>query len=127
MAKYCNQPGCNTLIEKGRYCNEHKRYRKKKKYYRSRNKSFYRSKAWEDLRQYVQLRDGYRCANCGRIVFGREGHVDHILPIWLRPDLRLDPENCRYVCSKCHYKVEYRPKNEHEENKKKNFKPEDYF
>jgi 5-methylcytosine-specific restriction endonuclease McrA len=41
---------------------------------------FYASPQWLALRRAALLRDGYRCAVCGRIVDGREAHVDHIQP-----------------------------------------------
>ena len=36
------------------------------------------SAEWKAQRQQVLLRDGYRCQACGRLVVGREAHVDHI-------------------------------------------------
>ena len=36
------------------------------------------SKAWMLIRQQVLVRDGYQCQACGKLVAGREAHVDHI-------------------------------------------------
>jgi 5-methylcytosine-specific restriction endonuclease McrA len=41
---------------------------------------FYASATWAALRRACLLRDQYRCAVCGRIVDGREAHVDHVVP-----------------------------------------------
>lgn len=36
------------------------------------------SAAWLSLRQQVLSRDQHRCRKCGRLVVGRQAHVDHI-------------------------------------------------
>ena len=36
------------------------------------------SAEWKRIRQFVLVRDGYRCRGCGKLVVGREAHVDHI-------------------------------------------------
>lgn len=36
------------------------------------------SAEWKAIRASVLLRDGYRCKACGRLVVGRNAHVDHI-------------------------------------------------
>lgn len=125
--KYCAQNGCHTLIQSGQYCEAHQRRKRPEKRFYSKNSKFYRSEAWQALAAYIRQRDGYRCCICGKVVFGRQSHVDHILPIWLRPDLRLDEENLRHVCSNCHPIVEYQPKSENEWNQKKNFDPDEFF
>ncbi|OSH21433.1 hypothetical protein NM154_1631 [Enterococcus faecalis] len=60
-------------------------------------------------------------------MFGRDSQVDHIKPIWLNPNLRLDMNNLRLVCATCHPKVEYRPQTQKEIEMKKNYNPADYF
>lgn len=127
MAKYCRQEGCRTLVRQGQYCDEHKRKKIYTKRFYSKNRSFYKSQAWKSLADYVRFRDGYKCTICGKPVFGRDSQVDHIEPIWLRPEKRLDEDNCRLVCSSCHPKVEYKPKNVKEKNLRKEFEPSDYF
>lgn len=108
MAKYCRENGCNTLIDSGAYCDEHKKRKKVRPSYSS-NKAFYMSKPWIDLRAFVYQRDGMCCVNCGKFVMGKDAQVDHVLPIWLEPDLKLYPENCRLLCAKCHPILEYKP------------------
>ena len=36
------------------------------------------SAEWRRIRQQVLERDGYRCQACGRLVVGRDAHIDHI-------------------------------------------------
>ena len=36
------------------------------------------SAEWRRLREEVLVRDGYRCADCKRLVAGKDAHVDHI-------------------------------------------------
>jgi len=127
MAKYCRQEGCRNLIERGQYCEEHKRKKKVVKRYYSKNRSFYKSDDWKSLADYIRFRDGYKCTVCGKPVFGRDSQVDHELPIWLRPDLRLEISNCRLVCSSCHPKVEYQPKDEKEKSLRCSYDPANYF
>lgn len=63
---------------------------------------FYESRAWRRLAYETKLRDGRRCACCGaspkdgaRIV------SDHIQPLRLRWDLRLEPSNIQILCNDC--------------------------
>lgn len=109
VMKYCRHNGCSNLINDGQYCNEHERRKPKPKRYYSKNASFYKTKAWVNLSAHVRVRDKLKCTNCGKFVVGRDAQVDHILPIWLRPDLKLDMDNCRLVCAECHPIVEYKP------------------
>lgn len=99
--KYCAEQGCKTLISSGRYCENHKRRKKSKPVY-SKNKSFYRTQAWYDLKAFCYQRDKGCCVRCGKFVFGKHAHHHHIIPIRVRPDLKLDPDNVVTCCSKCH-------------------------
>lgn len=63
---------------------------------------FYQTPAWRRLAYQCKKRDGRRCMCCGatpedgvRIV------SDHIVPIRLRWDLRLDPTNIQTLCDDC--------------------------
>ncbi len=63
-------------------------------------------KGVEKLRPQILQRDRYRCRLCGR----RGGAakfltMHHILPIWARPELALDPTNIAAVCRPCHLTV----------------------
>ncbi|MBC2367823.1 HNH endonuclease [Listeria booriae] len=101
MAKYCSENGCHAVIEKGMFCADHQRKRKQKPVY-SKNRSFYKTKAWKDMCDYIRQRDGLRCQRCHKVVVGKQAHVHHIEPIWKHPELKLEPSNLILVCAKCH-------------------------
>jgi 5-methylcytosine-specific restriction enzyme A len=103
--KYCGEQGCKTLISSGRYCANHKRKQKKKVVY-SKNKSFYRTRAWKDLKLFCYQRDRGCCQRCKKFVFGQRAHHHHIVPIQIDPSLKLDADNVMTLCSKCHPIVE---------------------
>ena len=44
---------------------------------------------------------GWGCALCGGML-DESAHVDHIVPIRLAPERRLDTSNLRVLCSTCH-------------------------
>jgi len=56
-----------------------------------------------ELRPGLLKRDLYRCRLCG----SRSKQLDmhHIIPVWARPDLVLDPDNIATVCRVCHLKL----------------------
>ncbi|MEK4650835.1 HNH endonuclease [Niallia sp. FSL W8-0954] len=103
--KYCGEQGCKTLIASGRYCHDHKRKKKDKPVY-SKNKSFYNTQAWKDLKAHVYQRDGGCCQRCGKFVFGKRAHAHHIVPIQINPSLKLNEDNVTLLCNKCHPIVE---------------------
>ncbi len=41
------------------------------------------------------------CSGCGKEVYGSDITLDHILPVSLYPDLRLDPTNIQVMCRDC--------------------------
>lgn len=103
--KYCGFDGCKNKIERGTYCKEHVPRRKnkaKKSVYHHENKSFYRTQAWKDVGDFVYEREGGCCQRCGRFVFGRQAHRHHVVPIKKNELLKLDPNNIRLLCPKCH-------------------------
>lgn len=58
---------------------------------------------WERVAAYVRERDCYLCQECKRKGHLRPGkEVDHILPLHVRPDLRLEETNCQTICRPCH-------------------------
>ncbi|WP_394898643.1 HNH endonuclease [Enterococcus gallinarum] len=103
--KYCGFDGCQVKIERGTYCKEHAPRRKakaKKSAYHHENKSFYRTQAWKEVSDFVYEREGGRCQRCGRFVFGKQAHRHHVVPIKKNDLLKLDPNNIRLLCPKCH-------------------------
>ena len=105
--KYCDFNGCGNKIERGAYCDEHKRKRRKRKQankdiYHSENKPFYRSDPWQFMRSQVYERERGLCQRCKSFVFGRRAHVHHVVPISRDVTLKLEPNNLRLLCPKCH-------------------------
>ncbi|MEK4715241.1 HNH endonuclease [Sporosarcina sp. FSL K6-5500] len=104
--KYCDFNGCDSKIERGRYCPDHKRVKPKKKskknIYHHENKSFYNSAVWKSTRSYVYDRERGCCQRCKSFVFGRNAHVHHVVPVKKNPLMKLDENNLRLLCSVCH-------------------------
>lgn len=60
--------------------------------------SFYKTKAWIDIRSFVLNRDDYVCQRCGQ--YGTVVH--HLIPYKIESRYKLDPRNLVCLCSKCH-------------------------
>lgn len=117
--KYCDFNGCSNKINKGTYCDDHKRSKKsaskkkkKKEIYHHENKSFYNSDSWKTTRQFVYEREHGCCQRCGRFIFGRSAHVHHRIPIKKNPLLKLDLNNLMLLCPTCHIEEENKEKEE---------------
>lgn len=66
--------------------------------------SFYHSKQWQKVRDYVYARDLATCQVCGNVVTDRK-IVDHIVPRRLcTPEQALDSRNLWVLCYRCHYR-----------------------
>ncbi|OMC81861.1 endonuclease [Viridibacillus sp. FSL H7-0596] len=103
--KYCDFNGCGNKITKGAYCEEHKRSKEKpvkKSLYDKSNKSFYNSKQWKSMRQFIYERDKGCCKRCGRFVFGKMAQVHHIVKVKSNATLKLEPNNLKLLCPECH-------------------------
>jgi 5-methylcytosine-specific restriction endonuclease McrA len=65
----------------------------------------YRTKAWEQLRREVMVRDAMACQLCGALVIGKgNAHVDHIEPAKSEAEVLCDVSNLRLLCATCHSK-----------------------
>lgn len=56
------------------------------------------------MQKLIFERDGYKCQICSS---NKDLQVDHIMSWSEFKELRFDPENCRTLCAKCHYKITY--------------------
>lgn len=54
------------------------------------------------MRSVIYERERGCCQRCGKFVFGRAAHVHHVVPVKKNSNLKLDPNNLRLLCSKCH-------------------------
>ena len=104
----CIDPGCAKLATKGSRCEDHtKEY--KRDYTRTDTSEerkdlnkFYSSRAWRALSVAVRKRHPLcvRCADVG--VVRPADLVDHIKPVRVHPELRLDVTNLQPLCNSCH-------------------------
>lgn len=73
---------------------------------------FYGSPEWRSLRLCVFAWWGKECLKCG---CDQDIHVDHVIPVSWRPDLRLDFHNLQPLCARCNIEksnlsdADYRP------------------
>ena len=58
-----------------------------------------------EIQKLVFERDDYTCQMCGER--GCDLQVDHIQPWAEYVELRFDIDNCRTLCSRCHYKLTF--------------------
>jgi 5-methylcytosine-specific restriction enzyme A len=75
--------------------------------YQSQGK--YKDKRWEQKRQSVLRRDGYKCRECAR--FGRVRAADtvhHVKPAEDYPELFWVSNNLISLCTSCHNKMHVR-------------------
>lgn len=67
-----------------------------------RDDSFYASREWKELRYMALKLHGPSCQCCGATAAqGAQIHVDHVEPIYKRPDLKMQLNNLQILCSDC--------------------------
>lgn len=70
---------------------------------RGQRESFYHSKRWKQIREFVLTRDNFICQYCYRFGIVRPAKiVDHIVPGQLAPSLITDTDNLTTCCYTCH-------------------------
>ena len=68
------------------------------------SKAFYHSKQWQQVREYVLMRDSYLCRICGQPA-EEVHHKIHLTPENLYdPRVNLNPDNLISLCRECHFK-----------------------
>jgi len=68
--------------------------------------SNYTSKKWENKRNVILKRDGYKCVECNRRNITKPATmVHHINPVDKYPELFLDNNNLISLCDECHNKM----------------------
>ena len=76
-------------------------------------KAFYKSEAWQNKRNYILIRDQYRCKRCGKSGALEVHHIIHLTPENIHDAaITLSDENLTTLCLDCHFAV-------HEEDKKR--------
>lgn len=75
------------------------------------SETFYHSKKWKDMRQYILIRDQYRCQRCGSALNLEVHHIIHLTPGNIHDaSITLNDKNLITLCRDCHFAV-------HEEDK----------
>lgn len=76
-------------------------------------KQFYRSQKWQKMREYILIRDQYKCQRCGDTGSLEVHHKIHLTPYNINnADITLNEKNLHTLCRNCHFA-------EHEEEKKR--------
>lgn len=63
--------------------------------------AFYHSAQWQHMRDYIYSRDMAMCQVCGQALDDRK-IVDHIHPLKVAPNEKLDSDNLWTLCYRCH-------------------------
>ncbi len=110
-SKVCNQAGCHALVPMSeRYCEAHRRevIKHKNEVYdhNHRNREhdkFYHSKEWKIVREQVMKDHGGLCVQCDMFDIVNDANVvDHIIPIEVDYEKRLDITNLQPLCHQHH-------------------------
>ena len=107
LCKLC--PRCKAVIGAGKqYCDkcqvvvDKQRAMKNRNYNKTREKKslvIYNSREWKILRQVVMAKAGYICEECGKAI---AEDVHHVIPITADWERRLDYNNLKALCVRCH-------------------------
>ena len=98
----CRHPGCGRAV-RGAYCDEHAKLSHDP--VRGRGSAARRGydRQWEHVAEERRRLDCHLCQEClkqQRVTMSST--VDHIIPIYVRPDWRLEIENTQVLCNRCH-------------------------
>ena len=98
----CNYPGCPETV-RGRFCAQHQRQAWKRPTKRGSAAERGYDAPWEKVAKQRRELDCYLCQSClkqnlltGAVI------VDHIVPVHVRPDWRLEIDNTQVICPVCH-------------------------
>lgn len=56
---------------------------------------------WRKVRLAILNRDHWTCYLCSKRLIGFDATVDHLVPVSVSPELRLEPRNLAACCRKC--------------------------
>lgn len=116
---YCGHKFCRNIVPLDqRYCPEHledgKRYANVSRQQKladnkrydlfqrdAKANSFYHSSQWTQLRNYIVAKDMNTCAVCGNVIDDTK-IVDHIVPLRVDSNLKLNKDNLWVLCKHDH-------------------------
>ncbi|CDQ17953.1 HNH endonuclease [Halobacillus karajensis] len=94
---------------------------------KDQKRTFYKSNAWQVLRQEALVRDNYECQECkrqGKVFTDQHDpdkhkrlDVDHKREIYTHPELALELDNLETLCIRCHNRKHNRFKFKKKKNK----------
>src|ERR1039457_2681255 len=99
--KMCSRGGCGALVESGA-CPLHRTQQDKLSHRPDRAKVYGHN--WRKVSRRFRLSsEGTLCEECkANGIFDQAAeHTDHVIPITVRPDLRLVRENLQGLCASC--------------------------
>jgi 5-methylcytosine-specific restriction protein A len=103
----CRKTGCPNLTDSA-YCDEHRQPEQgQRELWRGSASSRGYDAAWKRIRLQALKRDYHLCQTCLRATpprFNPAVDVDHVIPIRVAPDRRLDLSNLQSICRECHAK-----------------------
>lgn len=100
----CRHPGCPELVRGQRYCDQHRgeAFRQQDQRRGTPAERGY-DHHWQRIADARRRRDDYFCQPCRRARrFTPSSTVDHIVPVHVRPDWRLELRNTQVICTACH-------------------------
>jgi len=99
----CRYPGCSEIV-RGRFCDQHAQtYARRSDQRRGNSAERGYDVRWSRLAEHRRQLDCFLCQPClaeQRLTSSRT--VDHIIPLHVRPDWRLEIGNTQVICTICH-------------------------
>ena len=69
-------------------------------------REFYKSAAWQKMREYILIRDKYKCTRCGKSGDLEVHHIKHLTPDNIHDvAITLNDANLTTLCRDCHFAV----------------------
>ena len=69
-------------------------------------KAFYKSEDWQKMREYILIRDKYKCQRCGKSGALEVHHIKHLTPQNINDaSVTLNDKNLITLCRDCHFDV----------------------
>lgn len=102
ICKKCDRKRLIKFFEKptSLICNDCKR--RSKRVNKQSSKRYIIKAKTKELRLQILERDNHQCQKCGVSDQDKVLHLSHVYTKGAHPELRLDPDNVKMLCHKCH-------------------------